>query len=155
MEQKTRCRFVCTRRLTLVSLFVFLVALVAGAAAWAYRRTHVCLAQLDGTVRVPRLRARVEVQRGVNAFISTSQRRLPFEFLMLRYRARPWQENDSFAVALIVANTLNTSWPEELVRVQILKLSGSGKRHDPPTYSRALEPALNCPETEDLADGGH
>jgi len=57
--------------------------------------------------------------RGVNAFISTHQDRLPIEFLMLRYRPRPWTEADSIAVALNMAKTLNTSWPDELMRERV------------------------------------
>lgn len=196
MEQKTPRRSVCILRRLLVYLLLFIVALVAGAAAWLYWRTHACLPQLDGTAVVPGLKARVEVRRdargvphiraqslddllfaqgyvtaqdrlwqmdlsrrlahgdlseifgeralkldienrtlgfrqaseravgelspdsrlmleaytrGVNAFISTHQDRLPVEFLMLRYRPRPWQEKDSIAVALNMAKTLNTS----------------------------------------------
>jgi penicillin amidase len=206
MEQKTPRRFVCALRRALVYLLIFFLALVAGAAAWLYWRTHVCLPQLDGTVQVPELKARVQVRRdaqgvphiraqslddllfaqgyvtaqdrlwqmdlsrrlaygelseifgqralkldienrtlgfrqaseravgelspesrsmleaytrGVNAFISTHQDRLPIEFLMLRYRPRPWQAKDSFAVALNMAKTLNTSWPDELMRERV------------------------------------
>jgi penicillin amidase len=57
--------------------------------------------------------------RGVNAFISTHQDRLPIEFLMLRYRPRPWQEKDSVSVALNLAKTLNTSWDDELMRERV------------------------------------
>jgi penicillin amidase len=206
MEQKTPCRFVRILRRVIVSLLLFVVALISGAAAWLYWRTHVCLAQLDGTALVPGLKARVEVRRdargvphiraqclddllfaqgyvtaqdrlwqmdlsrrlaygdlseifgeralkldienrtlgfrqaseravgeltpdsrlmleaytrGVNAFISTHQDRLPVEFLMLRYRPRPWQEKDSIAVALNMAKTLNTSWDDELMRERV------------------------------------
>ena len=206
MEQKTPRRPAHILRRALVYLFVCLVALVAVGAAWLYWQTHVCLPQLDGTARVPGLKARVEVwrdgrgvphlrapsgedllfaqgyvtaqdrlwqmdltrrlahgelseifgertlkldienrtlgfrqaseralgeldpgsrqmleayARGVNAFISTHQGRLPIEFLLLRYRPRPWQEKDSFAVAWNMAKTLNTSWPDELRRERV------------------------------------
>jgi len=62
--------------------------------------------------------------QGVNAFISTHQDRLPIEFLMLRYRPRPWQERDSIAVALNMAKTLNTSWPDELMRERVCAKAG-------------------------------
>jgi penicillin amidase len=206
MEQKTPCRSVRILRRVIVCLILFIIALVAGAAAWLYWRTHVCLPQLDGTAPVPGLKARVEVRRdargvphiraqslddllfaqgyvtaqdrlwqmdlsrrlahgdlseifgeralrldienrtlgfrqaseravgelnshsrlmleaytrGVNAFISTHQDRLPVEFLTLRYRPRPWQEKDSIAVALNMAKTLNTSWDDELMRERV------------------------------------
>ena len=57
--------------------------------------------------------------RGVNAFISTHQDRLPIEFLILGYQPRPWQEVDSFAVAVNMAKMLNTSWHEDLMRERI------------------------------------
>ena len=57
--------------------------------------------------------------RGVNAFISTHQDRLPIEFLILRYQPQPWQEVDSFAVAINMAKMLNTSWHEDLMRERI------------------------------------
>jgi len=62
--------------------------------------------------------------RGVNNFISTHQDRLPIEFRLLRYRPRPWQETDSFAVALNMAKTLNTSWPDELMRERVCAKAG-------------------------------
>jgi penicillin amidase len=57
--------------------------------------------------------------RGVNAFISTHQNRLPIEFLILRYQPRPWREVDSFAVAINMAKMLNTSWHKDLMRERI------------------------------------
>jgi penicillin G amidase len=57
--------------------------------------------------------------RGVNAFITSHLHRLPFEFLLLHYQPRPWREMDSFAVALNMMKTLNTSWPDELMRERI------------------------------------
>jgi penicillin amidase len=57
--------------------------------------------------------------RGVNAFIFTHQDRLPIEFVILRYRPRPWREVDSFTVAANMAKMLNTSWREDLMRERI------------------------------------
>jgi len=57
--------------------------------------------------------------RGVNAFISDHQDRLPIEFLLLRYRPRPWREADSFSVALNMSSRLSHSWPDELMRERI------------------------------------
>jgi len=57
--------------------------------------------------------------RGVNAFISTHGDRLPVEFLLLRYKPRPWEVMDSFGVALNMAKALNTTWPDELMRERI------------------------------------
>ena len=57
--------------------------------------------------------------RGVNAFVSTRQDQLPVEFLLLRYRPRPWREADSFSIALNMARSLSHSWREELMRERI------------------------------------
>jgi penicillin G amidase len=56
---------------------------------------------------------------GVNAFIASHRSRLPIEFLLLGYTPGPWREADSFGVALNMAKTLNTSWPDELMREKI------------------------------------
>lgn len=56
---------------------------------------------------------------GVNAFIISHRDRLPVEFLILRYRPRLWTDADSFAVALNMAKSLNTTWPDDLMREHI------------------------------------
>jgi len=57
--------------------------------------------------------------RGVNAFITTHSDRLPIEFLLLRYHPRPWQEIDSFGVALNMSKSLSATWRDDLMREQI------------------------------------
>ena len=57
--------------------------------------------------------------RGINAFISTHLDRLPVEFSLLRYQPRPWQPIDCFMVNMSLTKTLNTSWPDELMRERI------------------------------------
>ncbi|MHB8652604.1 MAG: penicillin acylase family protein [Terriglobia bacterium] len=191
---------------SLIFLVVLCLALVAGAAWYAYSRIQRSLPQLDGTIQVIGLGTRVEVRRdargvphlraqsledlffaqgyvtaqdrlwqmdlsrrlafgelseifgervlsldienrtlgfrqvaeravkeldpdsqkllaaysrGVNAFISTHGDRLPVEFLLLRYKPRPWEVMDSFGVALNMAKALNTTWPDELMRERI------------------------------------
>ncbi len=63
--------------------------------------------------------------RGVNAFIRTHQNRLPIEFLLLRYHPNRWRESDSLEVALNMARLLNTSWPDELMRVRVRSKLGN------------------------------
>lgn len=57
--------------------------------------------------------------RGVNAFMSAHRDRLPVEFFLLRFEARPWREADSLGIALNMVKTLNTTWPEDLMRERI------------------------------------
>ena len=57
--------------------------------------------------------------RGVNEFISSHRNRLPIEFAVLRYEPRPWREADTFAVAMNMTKSLNTTWPDELMRERI------------------------------------
>lgn len=56
---------------------------------------------------------------GVNAFIAAHPHRLPIEFTLLHYQPRPWQEADSFGVALNMAKMLNTTWQNDLMRERI------------------------------------
>ncbi|MGO9271711.1 MAG: penicillin acylase family protein [Terriglobia bacterium] len=60
--------------------------------------------------------------QGVNAFISTHQDRLPIEFILLRYKPRPWSPADSLGVALNMAKNLNTSWRTDVMRERIRNL---------------------------------
>jgi penicillin G amidase len=69
----------------------------------------------------------VDYARGVNAFISTHQDRLPIEFLLLRYHPEPWKESDSLDVALNMAKLLNTSWPDDLMRERVRSELGSAQ----------------------------
>ncbi len=63
--------------------------------------------------------------RGVNAFISTHQNRLPIEFLILHYHPKPWKASDSLDVALNMAELLNTTWPDDLMRERVRLTLGS------------------------------
>lgn len=206
MEQAAPDHLLRVVRRIVVATGILAVALALGGAAWLFWRVHVCLPQLDGTIRVGGLTGSVEIlrdargvphlraqsqqdllfaqgyvtaqdrlwqmdlsrrlaqgglseifgeptlkfdienrtlglrqageravqelgpdslkmlaayARGVNAFISTHQDRLPIEFLMLRYRPRPWREADCFAVALNMSEQLSHTWPDELMRERI------------------------------------
>jgi len=63
--------------------------------------------------------------RGVNAFIRNHPKRLPIEFLLLRYHPEAWRESDSLEVALNMARLLNTSWTDELMRERVRLRLGS------------------------------
>jgi len=57
--------------------------------------------------------------RGINAFLSAHQDRLPIEFLLLHYHPEPWRESDSLDIALNMTKLLNTSWQDDLMRERV------------------------------------
>src|SRR6201994_3809230 len=57
--------------------------------------------------------------RGVNAFITSHQDRLPAEFRLLGYKPRPWQPVDSWLVALNMVARLDTLYPWKLEREKV------------------------------------
>src|SRR5438128_498664 len=69
-------------------------------------------------------RAPVEAYaRGVNAFIeSLDEKSLPLEFRLLQYKPRPWQPADSLLIGKIFAESLNTTWPRDLMRAAFTAL---------------------------------
>ena len=57
--------------------------------------------------------------RGVNAFISQHQRKLPLEFQLLKYQPAPWQPSDSLVIAGYMYQTLTSTWERELNRAKV------------------------------------
>jgi penicillin amidase len=70
--------------------------------------------------------------RGINAYIQ-GQKRLPIEFLLLRYRPEPWQPVDSLVWAKVMALGLCMNWTSELLRARMVATVGLER-------TRALEP---------------
>jgi penicillin G amidase len=93
--------------------------------------------------------------RGVNAFISTHQDRLPVEFLLLRYHPEPWRESDSLEVALNMARLLNTSWPDELMRERVRQKLGSAQLENDifPARSPLDRPVAQLPSGSSVPAG--
>jgi len=58
--------------------------------------------------------------RGVNYFIATHASSLPLEFTLLAYQPRPWSVVDSLMVCLYMFRDLTTTWPDELVKRDML-----------------------------------
>jgi penicillin amidase len=54
--------------------------------------------------------------RGVNAYITSANGRLPVEFALLHYQPAPWQPRDSLLVAFAMAQDLGTTFPTKLLR---------------------------------------
>jgi penicillin amidase len=74
---------------------------------------------------------------GVNAFLRTG--RLPPEFLLLRFRPRPWTPLDSLAFGKLMAYELGGNWQSELLRAMLVARFG-------PRIAERLMPS-SLPET--------
>jgi penicillin amidase len=61
---------------------------------------------------------------GVNAFLDTVGRRLPPEFLILRFRPAHWTPADSLAIGKYVAWMLSGNWDTEIVRSWVVERLG-------------------------------
>lgn len=62
--------------------------------------------------------------RGVNAFIAAHQNRLPWEFVALGYKPRPWTPADSLAIVGYMCRTLSNTWPQEIDRAWVTQKVG-------------------------------
>jgi len=72
--------------------------------------------------------------KGVNAYIKRTPRwRLPIEFLLLRYRPRPWSIIDSVAMSKLIGWMISPNWDAEIVRSWLIEKLG-------PEKARAIEP---------------
>ncbi len=58
--------------------------------------------------------------RGVNSYIASNLKKLPLEFTLLGYQPRPWSVVDSILVCLYMFRTLTTTWPDEIVKRDML-----------------------------------
>jgi len=65
--------------------------------------------------------------RGVNYFIETHRNRLPLEFTLLRYDARPWAPSDCLLAGLEMYRTLTNSWRGELLEQKMLEAGERSK----------------------------
>jgi len=104
------------------------------------------------------LRQLEQYARGVNAYMEQAQNNLPAEFLLLRYKPRPWRPVDSIIVSLNIHADLETSFTTKLNREKIAaKLSpemvadlypvGSWRDHPPVTAQPDLtQPQPDIPE---------
>jgi penicillin amidase len=65
--------------------------------------------------------------RGVNHFIETHRTSLPFEFAILGYDPRPWSVVDSILISLYMYRSLTTSWPEKILKRNLLASGDADK----------------------------
>ena len=84
------------------------------------RAAEAQLSQIDGDTL-----ARLEAYAlGVNTFIESAGRRLPLEFLILRYRPQPWAAADSVAFGKFMGWLLASRWATQIVRSQLMAKLG-------------------------------
>ena len=84
--------------------------------------------------------------RGVNAFVATHRNNLPVEFTLLGYQPRPWSAVDSILVALQMFRTLTTTWRNELIKREMLRM-GDPKKVDllfPVRAGNEVQPGSNA-----------
>jgi penicillin amidase len=96
--------------------------------------------------------------RGVNAYIDSHHGRLPLEFTLLGYDPRPWSVVDSILIGLHMFRSLTTTYPDEILKQQMLAggdrakvdfLFPSRTGHEAPPgalqpASRELQPGSNA-----------
>ncbi len=85
--------------------------------------------------------------RGVSFFITTHLDKLPFEFRVLGYDPRPWSVVDCILVGLHMYRTLTTTWPDELLKQNLLAGGDPAKVNFlfPARTGRELPPGLLAP----------
>lgn len=113
----------------------------------------------------PEVRSHFEAYaRGVNAYIQSHDRNLPFEFRVLRYKPQPWTPEDSALIAAQMVEDLSTPPDEALLREKILAKLGPEltadlfvniSSHDrPPTTSRSWAAPNSDGDSDDEDDSG-
>ena len=68
--------------------------------------------------------------RGVNAFIAQHSDRLPPEFLLLRYKPRPWTPRDTLLLAANLYKELTGFWKEQILRAEVSRAVGPELAND-------------------------
>ncbi len=77
-------------------------------------------AQREAESLDPELRAMLDAYaRGVNRYIAERGGALPWEFVAMRYKPRPWTRVDSLLIAGYMYQTLTNTWRLELHRAQV------------------------------------
>lgn len=79
----------------------------------------------------PERRAMLEAYaRGVNAYIEQRKDRLPAEFLLLRYKPRPWAARDSLLIAANLYKELTGFWKDQILRAEVSQAVGPELAND-------------------------
>ncbi|MGL4491181.1 MAG: penicillin acylase family protein, partial [Rhizobiaceae bacterium] len=64
--------------------------------------------------------------RGVNAYLSSHEGKLPLPFFLLAYKPRPWREMDSIAILKYHQYQMDETWQLDDLRQRILDKFGNG-----------------------------
>ena len=72
------------------------------------------------TMPAPDKAAMAAYARGVNAYIDSHRGRLPIEFTLLGYDPLPWSVVDSILIGLHMFRNLTTTYPDELLKLNML-----------------------------------
>ncbi|HKM89434.1 MAG TPA: penicillin acylase family protein [Candidatus Acidoferrales bacterium] len=94
--------------------------------------------------------------RGVNLYIEQRGGRLPVEFLLLRYKPRPWAARDTLLIAANLYKELTGFWNEQMLRAEVSQVVGpelandlyaatADSRWDHPLVGLAPEPVKGTP----------
>ncbi len=79
----------------------------------------------------PEIRGLLEAYaRGVNENIARRGKKLPIEFVALRYQPRPWTPADTYLISLYMYKTLTSTWQEKLNRQRITEKVGPDRARD-------------------------
>lgn len=68
--------------------------------------------------------------KGINAYLSITPRwRFPIEFILLRFKPKPWSVVDSAALGKLIGWVLSPNWDSEIVRLRLIKELGPEIMH--------------------------
>lgn len=106
-------------------------------------------AERSAALLKPEYRALLEAYaRGVNRNIQERGGNLPGEFLVLRYKPRPWTPVDSLLIGGFMHKELTSFWRGEVRRGEISALVGPDRAHELYTVDSAWDRVLVGTETE-------
>ena len=93
--------------------------------------------------------------KGVNAYIETlDEKTLPIEFRVLKYKPRPWTPADAVVIGLLMAESLSTSWQNDVFRGALADLPEATRNALMPEYSALDTPVVGTDKVKAKAAKG-
>lgn len=87
--------------------------------------------------------------KGVNAYIAShDEKTLPREFGILKYQPRPWTPADSIVIGYLMAESLSTSWQQDVMRGAMADLPAEVRSELFPVYSKLDTPVVGSDKSE-------